>query len=42
MKYYLRKMKSQQMITRVGNIHNGHWEVLIEETFKTELDMTDV
>ena len=38
-KYYLRKMKSQQMIKRVGSIHNGHWEVLIEETFKTELSM---
>lgn len=38
-KYYLRKMKSQQMISRVGSIHNGHWEVLIEETLKTELNM---
>lgn len=38
-KYYLRKMKLQQMISRVGSIHNGHWEVLIEETLKTELNM---
>jgi len=38
-KYYLRKMKSQQMISRVGSIHNGHWEVLIEETLRTELNM---
>lgn len=29
-KYYLRKMKTQQMIRRVGSSHNGHWEVLIE------------
>lgn len=30
-KYYLRKMKTQQMINRVGSSHNGHWEVLIGE-----------
>lgn len=30
-KYYLRKMKIQQIINRVGSIHNGHWEVLIDE-----------
>lgn len=29
-KYYLRKMKIQQIIKRVGSIHNGHWEVLID------------
>lgn len=29
-KYYLRKMKKQQIINRVGSSHNGHWEVLIE------------
>lgn len=27
-KYYLRKMKTQQIISRVGSSHNGHWEVL--------------
>lgn len=37
-KYYLKKMKSQQMVKRVGSIHHGHWEVLIEETLKTELN----
>lgn len=30
-KYYLRKMKTQQMISRVGSSHNGHWEVLVEK-----------
>lgn len=30
-KYYLRKMKMQKIINRVGSIHNGHWEVLINE-----------
>lgn len=30
-KYYLRKMKTLQMINRVGSSHNGHWEVLIME-----------
>ena len=30
-KYYLRKMKIQQIINRVGSIHNGHWEVQIDE-----------
>lgn len=30
-KYYLRKMKKQQIIKRVGSSHNGHWELLIEE-----------
>ncbi len=30
-KYYLRKMKTQQIIRRVGSNHNGHWEVLIED-----------
>ncbi len=29
-KYYLRKMKTQDMIKRVGNSHSGHWEVLAE------------
>lgn len=29
-KYYLRKMKRQHVINRVGSSHNGHWEVLIE------------
>lgn len=30
-KYYLRKMKTQQIISRVGSSHNGHWELLIDE-----------
>lgn len=30
-KYYLNKMKKQQIIKRVGSSHNGHWELLIEE-----------
>ncbi len=30
-KYYLRKMKTQRIINRVGTIHNGHWELLIDE-----------
>ena len=30
-KYYLRKMKTQQVISRVGSSHNGHWELLIDE-----------
>jgi len=30
-KYYLNKMKKQQIIKRVGSSHNGHWEFLIEE-----------
>lgn len=29
-KYYLNKMKKQQIIKRVGSSHNGHWELLIE------------
>ena len=29
-KYYLRKMKTQELIKRVGNSHSGHWEVLAE------------
>ena len=34
-KYYLNKMKKQQIIKRVGSSHNGHWEILVEEdTFK--------
>lgn len=31
-KYYLNKMKKQQIIKRVGSSHNGHWEILVEET----------
>lgn len=31
-KYYLNKMKKQQIIRRVGSSHNGHWELLIKET----------
>ncbi len=27
-KYYLRKMKTQKIINRVGSSHNGHWEIL--------------
>lgn len=30
-KYYLNKMKKQQIIKRVGSSHNGHWELLISE-----------
>lgn len=30
-KYYLNKMKKQQIIKRTGSSHNGHWELLIEE-----------
>lgn len=30
-KYYMRKMKTQQIINRVGSTNNGHWEVLIGE-----------
>lgn len=30
-KYYLRKMKTRQMIIRVGSIHNGHWEVTADK-----------
>ena len=30
-KYYLNKMKKQQIIKRVGSSHHGHWELLIEE-----------
>ena len=29
-KYYLRKMKTQELIKRVGNSHSGYWEVLAE------------
>ena len=29
-KYYLRKMKTQNLIKRVGSSHSGHWEVLAE------------
>lgn len=29
-KYYLRKMKTQELIKRVGSSHNGYWEVLSE------------
>lgn len=29
-KYYLRKMKTQDLIKRVGNSHSGYWEVLAE------------
>lgn len=28
-KYYLRKMKNQHLINRVGSSHNGHWELMI-------------
>ena len=27
------------MVKRVGIIHHGHWEVLIDENLKTELNM---
>lgn len=27
-KYYLRKMKTQQIIKRIGSSHNGYWELL--------------
>lgn len=30
-KYYLNKMKKQQIIKRTGSSHNGHWELLIEK-----------
>ncbi len=30
-KYYLRKMKTQQIIKRVGSSHNGYWELLIDK-----------
>lgn len=30
-KYYLRKMKTRQMIIRVGSSHNGHWEVTADK-----------
>lgn len=30
-KYYISKLKQKNIIKRVGTIHNGHWEVLIEE-----------
>ena len=30
-KYYLNKMKKQQIIRRAGSSHNGHWEILVEE-----------
>ena len=29
-KYYLRKMKAQELIKRIGNSHSGYWEVLAE------------
>lgn len=29
-KYYLRKMKTQEIIRRIGNSHSGYWEVLAE------------
>ncbi len=29
-KYYLNKMKKQEVIKRVGSSHNGHWEVLAD------------
>ena len=29
-KYYLRKMKAQNLIKRVGSSHSGYWEVLAE------------
>lgn len=29
-KYYLRKMKTQNLINRVGNSHSGYWEVTAE------------
>ena len=28
-KYYLHKMKKQQIVRRVGSSHNGYWEILI-------------
>ena len=31
-KYYLRKMKNQRFIKRVGNSHSGYWEVVAEES----------
>lgn len=29
-KYYLNKMKKQEVIKRVGSSHNGHWEILAD------------
>lgn len=29
-KYYLNKMKKQEVIKRMGSSHNGHWEVLAD------------
>ena len=29
-KYYLRKMKTQELIKRIGNSHSGYWVVLAE------------
>ena len=31
-KYYLRKMKTQNLIKRVGSSHSGYWEVLVDLT----------
>ena len=30
-KYYLRKIKTRELIKRIGNSHSGHWEVLADE-----------
>ena len=30
-KYYLNKMKKQNIIKRVGSSHNGHWELLVDD-----------
>lgn len=30
-KYYLNKMKKQQIIKRVGSSHHGHWEFMVKE-----------
>ena len=30
-KYYLNRLKKQNIIRRVGTSQNGHWEMLIEE-----------
>ena len=31
-KYYLRKMKTQQIIKKVGSSHNGYWELLKDKS----------
>lgn len=31
-KYYLNKMKKQNIIKRAGSSHNGHWELLVKDS----------